>query len=215
MLPRSGASQPAPRWPARSPFAIAVATMTAVLWSHVVRADGPGRTLCVEPATIRLEGRDSRQQLVVSLRSEDRSVRDVTVRCRYVLDPSAIATIDAGGVVRPRADGQALLRVVFEGRTAECPSFGRIVRAMQPIGFRTDVVPLFSKAGCNMGACHGNSSGKGGFRLSLRGDDPSFDLLSLTRDQLGRRIDLIAARKPDRPQADRSDRPRRGHPISP
>ncbi len=175
------------------PFAIAVATMTAVLWSHVVRADGPGRTLCVEPATIRLEGRDSRQQLVVSLRSEDRSVRDVTARCRYVLDPSAIATIDAGGVVRPRADGQALLRVVFEGRTAEAQVSVESFERAQPIGFRTDVVPLFSKAGCNMGACHGNSSGKGGFRLSLRGDDPSFDLQALTRDQLGRRIDLIAA----------------------
>ncbi len=167
--------------------------MTAVLWSHVVRADGPGRTLCVEPATIRLEGRDSRQQLVVSLRSEDRSVRDVTARCRYVLDPSAIATIDAGGVVRPRADGQALLRVVFEGRTAEAQVSVESFERAQPIGFRTDVVPLFSKAGCNMGACHGNSSGKGGFRLSLRGDDPSFDLQALTRDQLGRRIDLIAA----------------------
>ncbi len=27
-----------------------------------------------------------------------------------------------------------------------------------------------------MGACHGNLNGKGGFRLSLRGDDPAFDL---------------------------------------
>jgi hypothetical protein len=39
-----------------------------------------------------------------------------------------------------------------------------------------------------MGACHGNASGKGGFRLSLRGDDPVFDLHSMTRDALGRRI---------------------------
>jgi hypothetical protein len=30
-------------------------------------------------------------------------------------------------------------------------------------------------------------NGKGGFRLSLRGDDPSFDLASLTRDAFGRR----------------------------
>ena len=32
---------------------------------------------------------------------------------------------------------------------------------------------LLAKAGCNMGACHGNLNGKGGFRLSLRGDDPA------------------------------------------
>jgi hypothetical protein len=42
-----------------------------------------------------------------------------------------------------------------------------------------------------MGACHGNLSGKGGFRLSLRGEDPQFDHGALTREQLGRRIDRI------------------------
>ena len=59
----------------------------------------------------------------------------------------------------------------------------------RPASFRADVVPLLAKAGCNMGACHGNLNGKGGFRLSLRGEDPAFDHAALTRDQLGRRID--------------------------
>jgi hypothetical protein len=54
--------------------------------------------------------------------------------------------------------------------------------------YRNDVLPLLSRAGCNAGACHGNASGKGGFRLSLRGDDPEFDLRALTREALGRRI---------------------------
>ena len=43
-----------------------------------------------------------------------------------------------------------------------------------------------------MGACHGNLNGKGGFRLSLRGDDPAFDHASLSRDASGRRVSLIA-----------------------
>ena len=43
-----------------------------------------------------------------------------------------------------------------------------------------------------MGACHGNLNGKGGFKLSLRGEDPSFDYQSLTHDQSGRRISRIA-----------------------
>src|SRR5207244_2483563 len=47
---------------------------------------------------------------------------------------------------------------------------------------------VLSKAGCNQGACHGNQNGKGGFKLSLRGQDPDFDLASLTRDTLSRRI---------------------------
>jgi hypothetical protein len=58
-----------------------------------------------------------------------------------------------------------------------------------PSSYRLDVVPIFSKAGCNMGACHGNLNGKGGFRLSLRGEDPGFDLVSITRESLGRRVD--------------------------
>lgn len=58
------------------------------------------------------------------------------------------------------------------------------------VSFRTDVMAVLSKAGCNAGVCHGNLNGKGGFRLSLRGDDPAFDFAALSREQLGRRINL-------------------------
>jgi hypothetical protein len=58
-------------------------------------------------------------------------------------------------------------------------------------GFRSDVMAVLSKAGCNQGACHGNQNGKNGFKLSLRGQDPEFDLLALSRDAHGRRIDKL------------------------
>src|SRR5579885_223844 len=61
--------------------------------------------------------------------------------------------------------------------------------AAGPVSFRNDVMAVLSRAGCNAGACHGNLNGKGGFRLSLRGQDPAFDLSSLTRDMRGRRTD--------------------------
>lgn len=60
----------------------------------------------------------------------------------------------------------------------------------EDLSFRHDVMAVISKAGCNMGVCHGNLHGKGGLRLSLRGEDPAGDFLTLTRDQLGRRINL-------------------------
>jgi hypothetical protein len=50
---------------------------------------------------------------------------------------------------------------------------------------------VLSKAGCNQGACHGNQNGKNGFKLSLRGQDPTFDLESLTRDTFGRRTNML------------------------
>ena len=60
----------------------------------------------------------------------------------------------------------------------------------EEVAFRTDIMAVLSKAGCNAGGCHGNGQGKGGFKLSLRGQDPDLDWLALTRDQGGRRINL-------------------------
>ena len=55
--------------------------------------------------------------------------------------------------------------------------------------FERSVLPILTRAGCNAGACHGNFNGKGGFRLSLKGEDPAADLASLTRDMFARRTD--------------------------
>ncbi|MBI3877190.1 MAG: DUF1549 domain-containing protein [Verrucomicrobia bacterium] len=57
------------------------------------------------------------------------------------------------------------------------------------VTFRNDVMAVLSKAGCNAGTCHGNANGKGGFKLSLRGQDTDLDFAALTRDQFARRVD--------------------------
>lgn len=57
--------------------------------------------------------------------------------------------------------------------------------------FDTEVMAVLSKSGCNMGACHGNQNGKGGFKLSLRGQDPTADYHALTRDIAGRRSNAV------------------------
>src|SRR5262249_7895884 len=49
-------------------------------------------------------------------------------------------------------------------------------------------MPLFAKAGCNSGACHGAASGKKGFKVSLRGYDPATDYVTLSRGAGGRRM---------------------------
>jgi Protein of unknown function (DUF1549)/Protein of unknown function (DUF1553) len=65
----------------------------------------------------------------------------------------------------------------------------------RPVDFRTDVIAALSSAGCNQGSCHGSPQGKNGFRLSLRGHDPDWDLAVLTRAEMGRRVDL---QRPDK-----------------
>ncbi len=65
-------------------------------------------------------------------------------------------------------------------------------------------MPVFLRAGCNVGGCHGAARGKDGFRLSLFGFDPDGDHFRLTRELNGRRINLAvpaestAAREGDR-----------------
>ncbi|HEY1082995.1 MAG TPA: DUF1549 and DUF1553 domain-containing protein [Prosthecobacter sp.] len=57
--------------------------------------------------------------------------------------------------------------------------------------FRNDVMAAMSKAGCNLGTCHGNATGKGGFKLSLRGQDIDYDFAALSRDVSGRRVNVF------------------------
>ena len=63
--------------------------------------------------------------------------------------------------------------------------------APAPVSFRNDVMAVLSKSGCNAGACHGNKNGKGGFKLSLRGENPSEDYVALTRDLSARRTNPL------------------------
>lgn len=95
----------------------------------------------------------------------------------------------AGSLVLLTAIGTATLLLGHAAHGAEPPKVDAAAPAIP--SFDRDVMAVLSKAGCNMGVCHGNQNGKGGFKLSLRGEDASFDYLALTRDQLGRRADPL------------------------
>jgi Protein of unknown function (DUF1549)/Protein of unknown function (DUF1553) len=66
-------------------------------------------------------------------------------------------------------------------------------QAQEPVSFRQEVMAVLSRAGCNQGTCHGNLHGKGGFKLSLRGEDPGKDYDALTREHHGRRVNRLQA----------------------
>lgn len=54
--------------------------------------------------------------------------------------------------------------------------------------FRQNVMPVFFRAGCNVGSCHGAARGKDGFMLSLFGYDPAGDYFRIVNDVAGRRV---------------------------
>ncbi len=55
-----------------------------------------------------------------------------------------------------------------------------------------DIMPITSKLGCNQGTCHGAKEGKAGFKLSLRGYDPMYDVLAYADELASRRANVAS-----------------------
>ena len=58
----------------------------------------------------------------------------------------------------------------------------------RPLNFANDIVPIFTKSGCNAGGCHGKASGQNGFKLSLLGFEPAEDYEHIVKEARGRRV---------------------------
>src|SRR5439155_6606222 len=57
-----------------------------------------------------------------------------------------------------------------------------------PINSGNQIVPIFTKLGCNSGGCHGKASGQNGFKLSLLGFEAEVDYVALVKEARGRRL---------------------------
>lgn len=108
---------------------------------------------------------------------------------RWKTSNSNVARIEEG-MVLPIGPGKALLTAQVGLREAQIQVSVTFPESPNPPSFQHDVLPIFSRQGCNSGACHGALAGKGGFRLSLRGYDPTSDHHNITRQMRGRRVEL-------------------------
>ncbi len=145
--------------------------------------------LTVQPESVTLTGRHATQQLVVTGRYADGTVRDLTALCEWTSETPAVAAVDATGFVTPKKNGTANIVVKAGGKSARVSVTVKDFDKPQTTSFRNEVIAALNVGGCNAGACHGTPSGKNGFKLSLRGFDPAADYVQLTRDVLGRRTD--------------------------
>lgn len=159
----------------------------------VAAAIGTPASVAIAPADPALQGRRATRQLIVSATYADGSVRDLTRALEWVSLNPEIAVVNRKGRVEPKGNGTAT--IVASRGSIEVKTTVKVERFDQPapVSFRRDVIPAFSQAGCNMGACHGTPTGKGGFRLSLRGYLPDQDYVTLSREAGGRRINPLAA----------------------
>ncbi|MEX1230349.1 MAG: DUF1553 domain-containing protein [Planctomycetaceae bacterium] len=175
--------------------------LTATL--HVAHADevsgdippvvvvGEPTGLVLEPAAFELKGVRAQQFLLLTGQYGSEEVRDLTSIATYTSSDPNIIKIE-NGVVRPVANGAAT--VTAQVGNLQVTSAVTVAAIDQPhaVSFKNEVLAALTKAGCNMGACHGSPSGKGGFRLSLRGYDPPLDIMTLKTEYFGRRTNVMS-----------------------
>ncbi|HZJ17841.1 MAG TPA: DUF1549 domain-containing protein, partial [Chthoniobacteraceae bacterium] len=135
-----------------------------------------------------LRGEGARQQLLVTGKLDTNAERDFTRQASYAAIPEGIVKVDAQGVVTPLADGTATVSATAEGVSATLEVKVENAAIPLPINFANQIVPIFTKAGCNAGGCHGKASGQNGFKLSLLGFEPAEDYEHLVKEARGRRV---------------------------
>lgn len=167
----------------------AVAGLILLALSRLTFADAPLAKLQVDPPQVNLTTAKDRQLLAIQATYADGITRDVAAQASYVFANPALVRRD-GQTLYPVADGLTELKVEFGGQAVTIPVKVEKVAEARPISFKLDVMPVFMKANCNTGSCHGAARGKDGFRLSLFGFDPDGDYQRILREQPGRRIDF-------------------------
>jgi hypothetical protein len=184
--------------PVKAPVVAAITTVTMAepkLEEAVETEVLPGHAelvgLEVEPREIRLPNTFAYVQLLVTGKLASGETIDATrmVEPRLSAD---IAAISRSGLVRPKSDGKATLTLSLAGKSVDARVVVLGLDTPVRVDFAHDVAPVLSRLGCNAGTCHGSAQGKNGFKLSLRGYDPLFDVRALVDDNASRHVNLSA-----------------------
>lgn len=153
-------------------------------------AADPG-AISLDPGKFELRGVRAQQQLIVSGTFSADDIRDLTnLGVQYSSSNPAVVKIE-GTLAKPVADGTAQITATLGALKATADVTVKEMAMPSPVSFKNEMLAALTKAGCNMGACHGSPSGKGGFRLSLRAFDPTVDTLTLRSEFMQRRINPV------------------------
>lgn len=169
------------------------AAMFTVLACGIVAAAAEAPALRIEAGEpqgkpLVVKGPDARRQLLVSA-DADGQTQDATSEVKYDAAPAGVVQVDARGMLTPVGDGAAVVTARDEaGRAAALDVRVEEFAHPQSINFANQIVPIFTKTGCNAGGCHGKSGGQNGFKLSLLGFEPTEDFEHLVKEGRGRRL---------------------------
>ena len=133
----------------------------------------------------KLLGPDANLQLIVN----NSDLQDMTREVVYSSSPDNLISISDSGKVIPLGNGDVTITATNDkGLAGKLDLVVERFETPQPINFPNEIVPLFTKHGCNGGGCHGKSEGQNGFKLSLLGFEPTEDFEYLVKESRGRRL---------------------------
>lgn len=139
--------------------------------------------------TAKIVGRTNRLQVIVTAGFDSNQTRDWTHQVTYASSPAGVIQVDKSGLVTPLSDGEATVSATSKSGISASAKI-KVERFANPplVNFPNEIVPLFTKHGCNGGGCHGKSGGQNGFELSLLGFEPQEDFQHLVKEARGRRV---------------------------
>ncbi len=154
----------------------------------VLPKPGEIKELSAYPAKIALDSGDDADQLIVTAALTSGRQQDLSGDVQYSIADQNVARITPAGRIFPVNNGTTTVTAKFLDKSVTVPVTAKHVGENLPINFGNQIVPIFSKLGCNSGGCHGKASGQNGFKLSLFGFEPDFDYTALVKEARGRRI---------------------------
>ncbi len=128
-------------------------------WLNVAHAATQLTGIQVYPPEIKLNTKADLQRFIVVASSADGVTLDVTPHVQAKLADGSFARIEKN-ILYPTADGQTQLEIEHQGFKASIPVTVKDAQAERQISFKLDVMPIFMRAGCNTGSCHGAARGK-------------------------------------------------------
>ncbi|HJZ94092.1 MAG TPA: DUF1549 and DUF1553 domain-containing protein [Gemmataceae bacterium] len=146
------------------------------------------QSLTVYPTSLTIRGMDDAAQLIVTAMLKDGRLQDLSGDVEYGVADGKTARVLPTGRVIPLANGSTELIAKFGDKSVTLPVAVKHADENLPINFPNQVVPVFTKLGCNSGGCHGKASGQNGFKLSLLGYEPEVDYAALVKEARGRRL---------------------------
>jgi mono/diheme cytochrome c family protein len=147
------------------------------------------KTVEILPKDFNLESSRDFHKVIVMARFSDDTTKDVTKFANLQVANPKLAKLD-GDILRPLEDGTTEVTASIGGQAVKAALVVKDAKKDRSVSFNLDVMPIWMRTGCNQGGCHGAARGKDGFRLSLFGFDPDGDYTRLTREMVGRRINL-------------------------